>query len=486
MDQKKVTFQIKNLLLKKQRLELQLSDSITKKSAELTAYNQQNCSISINQRQSIQDNSNTTTISSLDENQVIYNTLLSEKSALQIKLKTVKQKIVELNSEKSSLIIKQKELPLLKTNQLNNEKQIQTDEITRIKETYKIINDKYLALIYNEYDNKNILRMQIDELTNKIVEQSKTLQTLQVETHCFRKQTIIDLQVKKQKKQETKLLIDKNDELIHFVNDKIKDLESRLTMFQNLKSNIINKNPNPLQISMDCAQLHINDISTLDINSQTTTLDTHINQVKTTLHQHNIKLNRLKTELHNLSSPEKMYGIANSGRTIFSSNNNNNNNNNSNNNVCLDLSFKELLKLEKANLQDIESRISSLKSSYDSFDTSVIGGHVKKYVNDIEVLYMDYDNSIKRLSIMHDRINEDIDNKNELLCCNIRDCADKIADLKIELDTISIKISSLDTQVSENFKSLEILNELNDKIANTNKQLDQINSDIEKLTKLVN
>ena len=115
MDQKKVTFQIKNLLLKKQRLELQLSDSITKKSAELTAYNQQNCSISINQRQSIQDNSNTTTISSIDENQVIYNTLLSEKSALQIKLKTIKQKIVELNSEKSSLIIKQKELPLLKT-----------------------------------------------------------------------------------------------------------------------------------------------------------------------------------------------------------------------------------------------------------------------------------------------------------------------------------------------------------------------------------
>lgn len=475
MNSKKLDFQVKNLTHKKQLLNIQLTQLIDTNNDLLA--NQINSQLDTSDTS---DTSNTSTTSNtnitIPDSQQILDTLTSNKQQLLQDLKLIKTQIKNLSKTKDILLCKQKELPTIKTKQIDNELQIKKDELERVFQKHIDVNNQYIDLIYNEYDNKIDLQNKIINLQNDINQQTNKLTSIQETVHMYRHDTLNSLKLKKHEKHQynntVKILNDKET----YVQNTIDNLTIQLKNLQQFKTDIIDNNYNTdvktnakYSIPDICIQLNIIDISYMDLNNQVEYIDLQIDNIKNQIKKYTTQFNNLiyenKKKLHSL--PTDTTNTTNSTNTTNTTNTTNK------------LNFKDILKLEKKLTNELNEQYDHISNIYINYDNTIIKQHVINFQNDKQELLEDKQRAIDRFNIMNQRINDEYnENNNKLQMQIISIVSIQLAQLQKQMSDNIENTIILDNQIESQFGKIIKVNEINDKIQKLQTQITQIDKDI--------
>lgn len=442
MDLKKQQFHIANLTSKRAKLVTSLEQLKNQLSA--LQYQQQ-------QKSSI---SNPTTI---------YNQLQEQRASHQTNLKTIQQSINNISRQKSQLIVTLANQPTIQQQTLTVEQQIYAEELARINELITENHNKYTTTIYDEFDNKTAIANKLSILETHKNQSIANIQQLQQSAHQQRKNIIDTLKQRKQAKQDftaAKTAVTQQRENIQNRIDEFNKANEILTAFKNTLINDIEPNSQEIQDLPQLLQLQLQQ-TTISTNQKITLLDTYITSNNRQIA--NLQKTLLQATLPQI--PECLKPVQ--GGTITATS-----------------AYKDSYKECKAKLNDVENEFKVSMEMFDVYDDKVIGGKINEYLDEHNSLLSEIERAKQRLEIMTQRITAEGAATCELLRGKIADIDETLKDFAKQIKSSQEQILQLNREIEQQFNDIKQISELNTKIENIEKQLCQIDNDLEKLNSI--
>ena len=433
MDAKKKQFHLSNLKLK-----------LNKLNEQLQTY-QKDKKICLDQ----------TNIGDLENFKEQLQNIESEKQKLLFNIKNVKDTINNLSRDKSNLLLTLKKLPDDIKNQLQQEELIYEEEIHRINETYKELNNQYIESIYHLFDSKNELNKNINLKSNELELQINELHKIQTDAHSNRHDIIKSLKQKKQIKLQQLDKLQNLKDNINYIYTKINNLKLEQELLKSFKSKWIDSY---YDSNITCTIPHcLNNpnFNNLDLNNQIDFIDSTILRLDKEIDNNIIVLNKTQVN-HNISTH-------NTNQNYLNTHSKN--------------SFKDQYKLQKEIKSSTEQNLLELQKQFDNFEEYKCNPIINEYYQKINELYKEKHKASERLDIMKNRIHETFINTTELLTNKINSINTNLKNYKDNIDFFNDKITSLDMQIQNNNVNYNNLIEIDDKIKKLEIDIKQIEKD---------
>jgi len=419
------------------------------------------------------------TSSSLD---TIKSNNIKELRLLQSNLESQIQ-LLKLNISKIANHITNKKQELSSLNSILESKNIEEDfiikeELLRIEAQIIEVKEIHKTNVDNAFlDNLNLFN-DIEIIKTELQKQNQVIAQIQSDSHSSRKQTLVELQAKKQNKlitQQTITTINENE--TEFTNQLLY-LESNIIELNEFKKLLIDSNYNDNINSVD------NDIDN-DNNTNTNTkllyynnkynLDTHlysftdkINKLDNIIDETKLKLQFInkKYEKNKQSNSFRLKSILDTYNKV---------------NRIKVIGYKDQYKIEKEKRNQLENILLEMTNKYNTFETNILENINANFININNELENDKVRAVNRLSIMKARALEDYNNDNITINCNIDNN-------KLELETLRFKFDNIKTELNNIKNILEKEDDIESKLESINIEINkykdiiqQIENDIEKL-----
>ena len=415
------------------------------------------------------------TSSSLD---TIKSNNIKELRLLQSNLESQIQ-LLKLNISKIANNITNKKQELSSLNSILESKNIEEDfiikeELLRIEAQIIEVKEIHKTNVDNAFlDNLNLFN-DIEIIKTELQKQNEVIGQIQTNSHSSRKQTLLELQAKKQNKlitQQTITTINENES--EFTNQLLY-LESNIIELNEFKKLLIDSNYND----------NINNVDN-DIDNDTNTKLSYYNNkynLDTYLYSFTDKINKLdniidetKLKLQFINKKYEKNKQSNSFRlkSILDTYNKVNR--------IKVIGYKDQYKIEKEKRTQLENILLEMTNKYNTFETIILENINANFININNELENDKVRAVNRLSIMKARALEDYNNDNITINCNIDYN-------KLELETLRFTFDNIKTELNNIKNILEKEDDIESKLESINIEINkykdiiqQIENDIEKL-----
>lgn len=411
--------------------------------------------------------------------------LLEQKKVLEARIQKYKNDLLNYRNEYTQLNHCNKLLPgQLDTNK-QKELDIYQEEIQNITGRTQEAHQDYLNKLVSLEVEKFNLSIQIQDLQNQLAESQDNLSSIQENAHAYRKNTILELQQKKQLKITITTTLDELNKTKEFYNTNSIVITNQLDSLIELKTNIINTYYANLDANLDAnsdansdnilntpnaKELLPKELFAIDINSGVNTnssellnvivsyLDKQIQDAKYQLSSISKKTNRLDKTITTTANDLKTKQDTSTREKVFS--------------------YKDNYKNAKLIKTSLEEQLGKLLEKFDSWDIEVIGNTNLEYKMTLDSLEADKLRAKERLDIMTSRIIDEHES-------NIVSLANKIKQVENELTITNNFFKQTNTElatlqdniVKNNLTKIE-LDKINTQIANVEIAINKIQLDI--------
>ena len=411
--------------------------------------------------------------------------LLEQKKILEARIQEYKNNLGNSRSEYTRLNHHIKLLPgQLETNK-KQEFAIYQEEIQNIKGRTHEANQDYLDKLESLEVDKLNLSIQIQDLQNQLTESQHNLSSIQEHAHSYRKNTILELQQKKQQKTAITTTLDEFNKTKEFYNTNSIAVVSLLDSLIELKTQVINSyyanpdaNPdanqhNILQIpnARELLPAALFDTNTsMDTNSGellntvVSYLDKQIQDAKYQLSSISKKTTRLdKTITATANDLKTKQDISSTSREKI-------------------VSYKDNYKNAKLIKTALEERLNYLQARFNSWDIEVIDNVKHEYKMKLVSLDADTLRAQERLNIMTSRIISEHETDIISLAGKIKQVENELAETNNLLKQANQELATLQEEIAKNNSTNIELEKINTQIRNVELAITRIQMDIASLS----
>lgn len=398
---------------------------------------------------------------------------LENKNNLEARIQQYKNELDNHRTEHTRLSHQLKLLP----NHLENNKALEIaiyeEEIQNITGRTQEAYLNHLETLASLEIEKSNLSMQIIELQSQLSAAQDNISSIQENAHTFRKNTILELQQKKQEKiniNTTLEELNKNKQL-YITNST--EASNRLESLITLKTNIINMyyvNPENILQTPNARELIPMELLTTSLstnyselfNTIIVYLDKQILETKGIILSISKKADRLDKTITAISNELKIKLEPTSREIVISYKNN----------------YKNA-KLEKTN---IEGKLNELQAKYNSWEQEVVENVKLEYKMLEASLEAERQRASERLNIMTSRISSEYKSESITLANAIKQIENEITKTNNLLKHTNLELTKLLEDIAKNNSTQIELDKINIQIANLESNIQKIQQDINSIT----
>jgi hypothetical protein len=390
--------------------------------------------------------------------------LNNNRIVLENTLKEIKSNIAKTTNNITKLSYSLKELPSIRINKYNEEEIILKQEIDRIELQKLEDKEKYDKSIEKAHLDKLKLIDDISIIQNAIQEQNNIILQIQTNTHSSRKDTLLQLHQKKEKKNNIKEQIDNNYIIDNLVNNQITELKNTIKKLEEFKIILVDKiyntdtdtdtntnTNNNYNDTLENYNVDFNIDKELLLNDKINIIDTKINDLQKKINNITTKLNK-----NNTSNTSRINSIID------------NYNKTTREKV---IAYKDNFKIEKEKKKQLQLILDTLNYQYDTFEKNIIANINLNSTNAINELHFDIIRANERLIIMKYRINLEYETETNRI--------------KDEISILNINIIELSKTYFNTNKELQNLQITIDKENSVGKDIAKLNEEIQKYKAMI-
>lgn len=416
--------------------------------------------------------------------------LLEQKNILEARIQVYKNNLSNYRGEYAQLNHQQKLLPIQLDTHKKQELAIYEEEIHNITGRTQEATQEHLDKLALLEIEKCNLSNQILDLQSDLTAAQDNISNIQENAHAYRKNTILELQQKKQQKRDITITLEelnKNKEL-YITN--FNEVSSRLDNLIELKTNIINTyytNPKDILQTTNARELLPKELFDITMNSMTANsmtansmttnninpseilntivayLDKQIQDARYQLTSISKKNTRLEKSISTTASKLKTRLELTSREKVISYKNN----------------YKNA-KLEKINL---EGKLNELQARLDSWESEILENVKLEYKTTLDSLDAEKQRAQERLNIMTSRIINDFESNMISLTNQIKHIENELNANNNILKQASQELATLQEQMHRNNLEQVELDKINIQITNVEQSIEKIQQDINSLSK---
>lgn len=395
--------------------------------------------------------------------------LLENKIILESKIQKYKNELVNFRSEYIKYVQQLKTLPELFESNKAQEQAIFDEEIYNITGKILKANQDHLEILTSLEVEKTNLSTQILDLQSQLATTQNNISSIQENAHSFRKNTLLELQQKKQQKliiNTTLEELNKNKEFYITSSSKASNyLESLITF----KTNIINiyyTNPETILLTPNATDLLPTELLNISQSTNFTKLfntiiqylDKQIQETKYIISNILKKADRLDKSIITTSNELNIKLEPTSRKKVISYKNN----------------YKNA-KLEKTAL---EEELKTLQSKFDSWDTKVLYNATLEYKKILNSLEEEKQRACERLNIMISRITSEHESTSITLADKIKYIENEITNINNILKLTNLELTTVLKEISQNDSTKIELDKIHIQITNVEFAINNIQQDI--------
>jgi len=417
--------------------------------------------------------------------------LLEQKKILEARIQEYKNDLANSRSEYTRLNHQIKLLPGQLESNKKQEFAIYQEEIQNIKGRTHEANQDYLDKLESLEVDKLNLSIQIQDLQNQLTESQNNLSSIQEHAHSYRKNTILELQQKKQQKTAITTTLDEFNKTKEFYNTNSIAVVNLLDTLIELKTQVINSyyaNPdaNPdanqhnilqtpnarelLPAALFDSNTDTNTNTSMDTNSGellntvVSYLDKQIQDAKYQLSSISKKATRLdKTITATANDLKTKQDISSTSREKV-------------------ISYKDNYKNAKLIKTALEERLNYLQARLNSWDIEVIDNVKHEYKIKLDSLDADTLRAQERLNIMTSRIISEHETDIISLAGKIKQVENELAETNNLLKQANQELATLQEEIAKNNSTNIELEKINTQIRNVELAITRIQMDIASLS----
>ena len=403
--------------------------------------------------------------------------LLEQKKILEARIQEYKNNLSNCRNEYTHLNHQTKLLPgQLETNK-KQELAIYEEEIQNITGRTQEAKQAHLEQLASLEVEKSNLSTQILDLQNQLAASNDNISSIQENAHAYRKNTILELQQKKQQKQTITTTLEELNKNKELYTTNSNTVSNQLDSLIELKTQIINTyyaNPganleNILNIpnARELLPNEIFDIST-DTNSSEllngiiSYLDKQIQDARYQLSSITKKTSRLDKTITTTANDLK--SKLDTGTRVKV------------------VSYKDNYKSAKLVKTTLEAELGKLQAKLNSWDIEVIDSAKLEYKMILDSLEAEKQRAQERLNIMTSRIINEYESDIITLASKIRQVENGLSETNNLLNQTSQELATLQEQITKNNSAEIELDKINMQIANMELAIEKIQQDINSLT----
>ena len=403
--------------------------------------------------------------------------LLEQKKILEARIQEYKNNLSNCRNEYTHLNHQTKLLPgQLETNK-KQELAIYEEEIQNITGRTQEVKQAHLEQLASLEVEKSNLSTQIQDLQNQLAASNDNISSIQENAHAYRKNTILELQQKKQQKLTITTTLEELNKNKELYTTNSNTVSNQLDSLIELKTQIINTyytNPtgnleNILNIpnARELLPNEIFDIST-DTNSSEllngiiSYLDKQIQDARYQLSSITKKTSRLDKTITTTANDLKSKLDTGTRAKV--------------------VSYKDNYKSAKLVKTTLEAELGKLQAKLNSWDIEVIDNAKLEYKMILDSLEAEKQRAQERLNIMTSRIINEYESDIITLASKIRQVENGLSETNNLLNQTSQELATLQEQITKNNSAEIELDKINMQIANIELAIEKIQQDINSLT----
>ena len=429
-------------------------------------------------------------------------TILSQqKSFLEARMQQYRNDLTRYRNEYTSLNHQIKLLPSqMETNKML-EQDIYNEEIQHITGRIQEAQEDFLDKLNSLEIEKLLLVEQIQELQHQLAISQENISSIQEQAHASRKNTILELQQKKQQKLALATILDELNKNKELYTNNTADITNQLNKLMKLKTDIINAyyaNPSQQSISKndifleiplakelvpenilrgESAELLNIIVSYLDkqildaryqlssISKKTSRLEKSITTATTDIKS---KLNHSHSTSHSIShSTSHSTSISTSTMEIG--------------NRTRIISYKDNYKNAKLEKTTLEAEIKILLAKLNSWDIEIIDNARQEYKILLNSLEDEKHRAQERLDIMTARITSEYEASHITLATRIVQLENELQETNTLLQQTNLELSGVLEEITRHKSTTQELNDLTIQITNVELAIQKIQTDITSL-----
>lgn len=402
--------------------------------------------------------------------------LLEQKKILEARIQEYKNNLSNCRNEYTHLNHQTKLLPgLLETNK-KQELAIYEEEIQNITGRTQEVKQAHLEQLASLEVEKSNLSTQILDLQNQLAASNDNISSIQENAHSYRKNTILELQQKKQQKQTITTTLEELNKNKELYTTNSNTVSNQLDSLIELKTQIINTyytnpaaNPENILNTSNARELLPNEI--FDISTDTNSsellngiisyLDKQIQDARYQLSSITKKTTRLDKTITTTANDLKTKLDTGTRAKV--------------------VSYKDNYKSAKLVKTTLEAELGKLQAKLDSWDVEVIDNVKLEYKMTLDSLEAEKQRAQERLNIMTSRIINEYESDIITLASRMRQVETALSETNNLLNQTSQELASLQEQITKNNSEKIELDKINMQIANVELAIEKIQQDINSL-----
>jgi len=403
--------------------------------------------------------------------------LLEQKKILEARIQEYKNNLSNCRNEYTHLNHQTKLLPgQLETNK-KQELAIYEEEIQNITGRTQEVKNVHLEQLASLEVEKSNLSTQILDLQNQLAASNDNISSIQENAHAYRKNTILELQQKKQQKQTITTTLEELNKNKELYTTNSNTVSNQLDSLIELKTQIINTyyaNPDAnlenILNTPNARELLPNEIFDISADSNSSEL---LNGIISYLDK------QIQDARYQLSSITKK--TSRLDKTITTTANDLKSKLDTGTRVKV-VSYKDNYKSAKLVKTTLEAELGKLQANLNSWDIEVIDNAKLEYKMILDSLEAEKQRAQERLNIMTSRIINEYESDIITLASKIRQVENGLSETNNLLNQTSQELATLQEQITKNNSAEIELDKINMQIANIELAIEKIQQDINSLT----
>jgi len=403
--------------------------------------------------------------------------LLEQKKILEARIQEYKNNLSNCRNEYTHLNHQTKLLPgQLETNK-KQELAIYEEEIQNITGRTQEVKQAHLEQLASLEVEKSNLSTQIQDLQNQLAASNDNISSIQENAHAYRKNTILELQQKKQQKLTITTTLEELNKNKELYTTNSNTVSNQLDSLIELKTQIINTyyaNPDAnlenILNTPNARELLPNEIFDISADSNSSEL---LNGIISYLDK------QIQDARYQLSSITKK--TSRLDKTITTTANDLKSKLDTGTRVKV-VSYKDNYKSAKLVKTTLEAELGKLQAKLNSWDIEVIDSAKLEYKMTLDSLEAEKQRAKERLNIMTSRIINEYESDIITLASKIRQVENGLSETNNLLNQTSQELATLQEQITKNNSAEIEIDKINMQIANIELAIEKIQQDINSLT----
>lgn len=437
---------------------------------------------------STSNNTNLEEQSTAQQNKLI--TLAEQKQLLENQNVEIRSFITKSRGDHSSITNQLKLLPSKLATDQKQEQDIYNEEIHSIECRIKEAGEQHLENLNQLVIDKSNLADDIIKYQNELSIMNDNITAIQENAHGFRKNTIQELQQRKQQKVTLQQMINNHNQQRDIYITTQNNTQDEIDKLTSLKSKAIDRfyssNTNNLLSDLQTILANLNlevPNKTFETTPGTTPGTTPSELLSTIVAYIDNKITTNKTILANINN--KTEKLDKRLSVIYDTHYLNSNSSNDIKTRCHHPSYKQEFKTAKLEKEQLQKTIDTLIAKNTNWENEMITTARVNYQNILNELENDRQRAAERLEIMATRLTEQNITKLSDLQNQIKELEDNLADASNKLQNNKTEITKIEQEIQlANSTQIEI-NKLNTQITTLENTISKIQLDIDSLSNLV-